>query len=41
VIPKEEIEKETDALWSIEIRQSNLGVTKDFDEIIREVNFSI
>jgi hypothetical protein len=41
VIPKEEIEREIDPLWSIEIRQSNLGVSKDFDEIILEVNLSI
>ncbi len=41
MIPRKEIERETDPLWSIEIRQSNLGVNKDFDEIIFEINLSI
>jgi hypothetical protein len=42
LIPKEEIEKEIDPLWSIKIRQQNLGICKDFDEkIILEANLSI
>jgi hypothetical protein len=32
--PREEIKNETDPLWSIEIKQWNLGVYKDFDEKI-------
>jgi len=40
--PREEIESEVDPLWSIEIRQWNLGVCKDFDEeVILEANLSI
>jgi hypothetical protein len=30
--PREEIEKETNPLWFIEIKQYNLGVCKDFVE---------
>jgi hypothetical protein len=39
--PREEIEREADPLWSIEIRQ-NLGVCKDFDEgVIFEANLYV
>jgi len=39
LVPREEIESEVDPLWSIEIRQWNLGVCKDFDEkVILEAN---
>jgi hypothetical protein len=40
--PRKEISSETDPLWSIEIRQHNLGICKDFDEeVIIEANLSI
>jgi hypothetical protein len=39
---KEEIKNETDPLWSIEIRQQNLSVCKDFDEeVILEANIFV
>jgi hypothetical protein len=40
--PREEIKSEIDPLWSIEIRQQNLGVYKDFDEeILFEANLFV
>jgi hypothetical protein len=40
--PRKEIKSETDFLWSIEIRQQNLGVYKDFDEeVIFETDLSV
>jgi hypothetical protein len=40
--PREEIKSEVDPLWSIKIRQWNLGVCKDFDEeVILEANLSV
>jgi hypothetical protein len=42
LIPREEIESEVDPLWSIEIKQWNLGVCKDFDEeVILEANLFV
>jgi predicted lipid carrier protein YhbT len=42
LIPREEIKSEIDPLWSIEIRQQNLGVCKDFDEeVIFEANLFV
>jgi len=40
--PREEIERQTNPLWSIEIKQWNLSVYKDFDEeVILEANLSV
>jgi hypothetical protein len=40
--PREEIERKTDPLWSIEIKQWNLSVYKDFDEeVIFEANLFV
>jgi hypothetical protein len=40
--PKKEIKRKTNPLWSIEIKQWNLNVYKDFDEeVILEANLSV
>jgi hypothetical protein len=39
---RKENKSDIDPLWSIEIKQQNLGVYKDFDEeVILEANLSI
>jgi hypothetical protein len=42
LIPREEVKNETDPLWSIKIKQQNLGICKDFnEEVILEANLFV